>query len=258
MKLSYILNAAASTSTRAVSPEAHYLVISGVSRTFLPSDVEAALRDIGGSEQGAPRLVIKQPTVFAPLPMDYRNAPLPVTQTFHLTFHSAYALKTARLAIDRSPARLMGFSGKRHPAGSRSLNRIIVRAVEEDATRWLLSQAANEWINSRPKARASRKGQTVATITQEEHSAPESPVHDLDEPAPTSSPLSTTNYGEVSSLSEYLSILRWHNPAPFDATKRTIQVLLRGLPSVATEEHVRDIGRGFKIDDAYGVFKVPK
>jgi hypothetical protein len=57
MKFSSALNAAASASRKAVpSADASYLVISGVSRTFLPSDVEAALHDIGGTEQGAPRL----------------------------------------------------------------------------------------------------------------------------------------------------------------------------------------------------------
>lgn len=80
----------------------------------------------------------------------------------------------------------------------------------------------------------------------------------LDEPTPASSPVSSTNYGELDTLSDYLSTLRWHNPAPFDPAKRTIQVLLRGLPGSATEDHVRQIGRGFKIDDTYGIFKVPK
>ncbi|KAJ9123485.1 hypothetical protein QFC24_003699 [Naganishia onofrii] len=276
MKLSSTLNTAAASASRTATTPAGpcYLVVSGISRTFLPSDVEAALHDIGGTEQGAPRLVTKLPTVFAPLPGGYYNTPLPLTSTFHISFHSAYAAKTARLAIDRAPGRLVGISSKapRHAISSRGHSRITVRQVKEDSTRWLLAQAANEWMAStgrdphtKQPRNSSRSSQTVkdTQTSLEERSAEKASSEGelesaLDEPTPASSPVSSTNYGELDTLSDYLSTLRWHNPAPFDPAKRTIQVLLRGLPGSATEDHVRQIGRGFKIDDTYGIFKVPK
>ncbi|KAJ9094058.1 hypothetical protein QFC21_006159 [Naganishia friedmannii] len=276
MKLSSTLNTAASANRNAATPAGPtYLVISGISRTFLPSDVEAALHDIGGMQQGAPRLVTKLPTVFSPIPAGYYNTPLPLTQTFHLTFHSAYAAQTARLAIDRAPARLAGFSSKtpRSAIPGRVSSRITVRQVKEDSTRWLLAQAANDWMSSGRReldAKQARKpSQSNQTANDAQPSLEENSIEKasastgelesaLDEATPASSPVSSTNYGELDNLSDYLSTLRWHNPAPFDPAKRTIQVLLRGLPGSATEDHVRQIGRGFKIDDTYGIFKVPK
>lgn len=217
--------------------------------------------------------VTKLPSVFAPLPPGYHNTPLPLTQTFHLTFHTAYAAKTARLAIDRAPARLLGFSSNtpRYATPSRTSSRITVRQVKEDSTRWLLTQAANEWMTSggrefNTKSRKSswsnqsaNNGQPSSEESSAEKTSSTGELESaLDEPTPASSPVQSTNYGELDTLSEYLSTLRWHNPAPFDPAKRTIQVLLRGLPASATEDHVRQIGRGFKIDDTYGIFKIPK
>ncbi|KAJ9120273.1 hypothetical protein QFC22_003173 [Naganishia vaughanmartiniae] len=219
-------------------------------------------------------MVTKLPTVFAPLPPGYYNTPLPLTQTFHLTFHTAYAAKTARLAIDRTPGRLAGFRGKtsRFTNTGRNANRITVRQVKEDSTRWLLAQAANDWLSSgggdarrvAPKAlprtqNAENKRASLAETSAEKTSSAGELESALDESTPDSSPVASTNhYGELDNLSDYLSTLRWYNPAPFDPAKRSIQVLLRGLPGSVTEDHVRQIGRGFKIDDTYGVFKVPK
>ncbi|KAI5449500.1 hypothetical protein NCC49_004644 [Naganishia albida] len=201
-----------------------------------------------------PRLsiVTKQPTAFTPLPPHLLTTPPPQsTSTFHLTFPSHESARLAALAIDRTPARFLGFPGgpKRAEdaslaaaaaaaaAGKRSAaarGRVSVRRVEQDAERWLMTDAAREWTLTHPRPSVHSDTTSLASASSTEQ----------DERAGT--------------LPHYLSRLRAHHPAPFDPAKRGLQVLLRGVPSSATEEQVRTLVDGFKVDDTYGVWRVPK
>lgn len=172
-------------------------------------------------------VVTKQPTAFTPIPPHLAFTPPPASATFHLTFPSYESARLASLAIDRSPARFLGFPGgpKAEDGGKRSARgRVFVRKVEQDAERWLMTDAAREW-----------------TLTHR--------------PAATSSDASEKDHG---TLPHYLSSLRQRHPAPFDEAKRGLQVLLRGVPNTASEEQVRKLAEGFKVDDTYGVWRVPK
>lgn len=204
-----------------------------------------------------PRLsiVTKQPTAFTPLPPHLLTTPPPQsTSTFHLTFPSHESARLATLAIDRTPARFLGFPGgpKRAEdaslaaaaaaaaAGKRSAaarGRVSVRRVEQDAERWLMTDAAREWTLTHPRPSV-HSGTTSSSST--------------------SSASSTEQDERAGTLPHYLSRLRAHHPAPFDPAKRGLQVLLRGVPSSATEEQVRTLVDGFKVDDTYGVWRVPK
>ncbi|KAJ9117976.1 hypothetical protein QFC20_000257 [Naganishia adeliensis] len=219
----------------------HFLVLQGVARTFLPTDVHAALKEIGATRSGAPTLVTKQPTPFTPLPTGHASSPPRSSSTFHLTFPSAESLRLASIAIDRSPTRFLGFPGGPQPAdatgkvqGKRSARgRVFVRKVEQDATRWLMTDAAREWTS----AHRTPGGPSTSS------DGPREPAEDSQNPG---------------TLAHYLSQLRQRNPAPFDPAKRGLQVVLRGVPQSAGEGHVRRLVEGFKVDDTYGIWRVPK
>lgn len=108
-----------------------------------------------------------------------------------------------------------------------------MRKVEQDATRWLMTDAAREWTS----AHRTPGGPSTSS------DAPREPAEDSQNPG---------------TLAHYLSQLRQRNPAPFDPAKRRLQVVLRGVPQSAGEEHVRRLVEGFKVDDTYGIWRVPK
>ncbi|GHJ84049.1 hypothetical protein NliqN6_0451 [Naganishia liquefaciens] len=219
------------------------LVIHGVPRTWLPQDVTNALEEIGATRSGAPTLVTKQPKIFTPLPTAYNTAPPPATASFHITFPSPSALKQACLALPRAGARFLGF-----PAGPGSAVKkhagLKFESTGEDAARWVVSLAGKEWMSTEGK----RTGTGTGANQQDETSV-------LDAPTTKSTSKNATNQ---ETLSGYLAAFVAANPAPLALSKRGHQVLLRGLPSTVSEENVRKLGADFKIDDTYGIWRVPK
>lgn len=195
--------------------------------------------------------VTKQPSIFAPVPPGHTTSPPGATASFHLTFPSAQAVETARIALPRAGARILGFPARPGAKGKRHHPAFKFASTGEDAARWSVNLAGKEWLSTEGKrarnASSSSSGTTAAAAADEESTI-------LDR-ASTSSPPPATN---SDTLNGYLAALIAANPAPLALAKRGHQVLLRGLPASVSEENVRELGAGFRIDDTYGVWRVPK
>lgn len=96
----------------------------------------------------------------------------------------------------------------------------------------------------------------VATEGKRAHVKPEEISSILDSPSKATTTTETARPNQ--DLSSYLSELLAANPAPLSQKKKGHQVLLRGLPHTVSEESVRELGKGFRVDDTYGVWRVPK
>jgi hypothetical protein len=116
-----------------------------------------------------------------------------------------------------------------------------VSATKESAERWVVSMAGREWVATEGK-RAHVKPEEISSI--------------LDSPSKNTTTTETATPNQ--DLSSYLSELLAANPAPLSQKKKGHQVLLRGLPQSVSEENVRELGKGFRVDDTYGVWRVPK